>query len=94
MAENKRLLCFLFRDKSAWYSFCNFVLGHLCLVHEINAISAVFLLVFTRGLSTSFMENLFANLSLTRNRKFDLISQSGWIVAELLVRAKRASGAP
>ena len=24
--------------------------------------------------------NLYANLSLTRNRKFDLISQSGWIV--------------
>ena len=23
--------------------------------------------------------NLYANLSLTRNRKFDLISQSGWI---------------
>ena len=66
------------------------MLGHLCLVHEINAISAVFLLVFTRGLSTSFMENLFANLSLTRNRKFDLISQSGWIVAEVLACAKFA----
>ena len=66
------------------------MLGHLCLFAEINAISAVFLLVFTRGLSTSFMENLFANLSLTRNRKFDRISQSGWIVGELLARAKRA----
>ena len=36
------------------------------------------------------MENLFANLSLTRNRKFDRIGQSGWIVGELLARAKRA----
>ena len=63
----KQKTCFLFRDKSAWYSSCYFVLGHLYLLHEINAISAVFLLVFTRGLSTSFMENLFANLSLTRS---------------------------
>ena len=31
-------------------------------------------------LSTSFGENLYANLSLLLNRKFDLISQSGWVV--------------
>ena len=31
-------------------------------------------------LSTSFGENLYANMSLLRNRKFDLIGQSGWVV--------------
>ena len=36
-----------------------------------------FLLV---DISTSFGENLYANVSLLRNRKFDLISQSGWII--------------
>ena len=35
-----------------------------------------FLLV---DISTSFVENVYANVSLLRNRKFDLISQSGWI---------------
>ena len=30
-------------------------------------------------LSVLFGENFYANVSLLRNRKFDLISQSGWI---------------
>ena len=30
-------------------------------------------------ISTSFGENLYVKVSLLRNRKFDLISQSGWI---------------
>ena len=34
---------------------------------------------FLVDISTSFGENPYANLSLLRNRKFDLISQSGWI---------------
>ena len=36
-----------------------------------------FLLV---DICTSFGENLYANVPLLRNRKFDLISQSGWII--------------
>ena len=40
---------------------------------------------FTRGYnSTSFGEVLYANVSLLRNRKFDLISQSGWIITTQL----------
>ena len=36
--------------------------------------------VFTRGLSTCIEGHLYANLSITRSRKFNFISQSGWIV--------------
>ena len=31
-------------------------------------------------ISTSFGENLYANVPLLRGRKFELISQSGWII--------------
>ena len=38
-----------------------------------------FLLFLLVDISTSFGENRYANVSLLRNWKFDLISQSGWI---------------
>ena len=41
----------------------------------------IFLLV---DISTSFGEVLYANVSLLRNRKFDLISQLGWIITTQL----------
>ena len=47
----------------------------------MSHINDQFLLV---DISTSFGEDLYANLSLLRNRKFDLISQSGWIITTQL----------
>ena len=78
--KTKDFFVFMFRYKSAWYSFCSFVLLHVSSTRNKCHICRVFLLVFTPGLSTSIVENLYENLSLTLNLKFDLISQSGWIV--------------
>ena len=44
------------------------------LKHEARALDATFFLLV--DISTSFGEVLYANVSLLRNRKFDLISQS------------------
>ena len=62
-----------------WIIYCN-ILGYCYKGHKKKFSNChdepSFLLV---DISTSFGENLYANVSLLRNRKFDLISQSGWI---------------
>ena len=50
-------------------------------LHRLASLNLSFLLV---DISTSFGEVLYANVSFLRNRKFDLISQSGWIVTTQL----------
>ena len=44
-----------------------------------------FLLV---DISTSFGENVYANVSLLRNRKLNVISQSGWIILHSTISCK------
>ena len=51
------------------------------MAYSAKVCSSSFLLV---DISTSFGEVLYANVSLLRNRKFDLISQSGWIITTQL----------
>ena len=68
-----RIFIFIFTSKEKGSSQ-NAVSGSGCLFSS-------FLLV---DISTSFGEVLYANVSLLRNRKFDLISQSGWIITTQL----------
>ena len=51
---------------------------------RVNGILS-FLLV---DISTSFGKVFFANVSLLRNRKFNVISQSGWIILHATISCK------